>query len=225
MTSSRQRSRRSARSASRRASRRCRGSRSSSPPMIDWASDGVVNYPGGPTTPTRARRPFDASVDQTEARNDVLGCFGRSDRRAQGDRSTLWLIRRRAQLLVEGNCLSGATRLLSRPSGFVLGLCIRRADEAWGSATLGHGLADTRFFTRSTVVSGPPSHDPGQESGWRGREPHSCRTYRSALYSAPRRWLVYWSIVYKTRPSVSCFTMLTLFRGRNGSVPAEELRQ
>ena len=37
----------------------------------------------GPTTPTRARRPFDASVDHTEARNDILGCFGRSDRSAQ----------------------------------------------------------------------------------------------------------------------------------------------
>jgi hypothetical protein len=53
MTTSRQRSRRSARSASGRASRRCRGSRSSSPPTIDGASDRVVHYPGGPTTPTR----------------------------------------------------------------------------------------------------------------------------------------------------------------------------
>jgi hypothetical protein len=33
-------------------------------------------------TPKRARRPFDASVDHTEARNDILECFGRSDRRA-----------------------------------------------------------------------------------------------------------------------------------------------
>ena len=32
--------------------------------------------------PTRARRPFDASVDHTEARNDILGCFGQSDRSA-----------------------------------------------------------------------------------------------------------------------------------------------
>jgi hypothetical protein len=32
----------------------------------------------GPPTPTRARRPFDASVDPTEARNDILGCFGQS---------------------------------------------------------------------------------------------------------------------------------------------------
>jgi hypothetical protein len=31
-------------------------------------------------TPTRARRPFDASVDPTEARNDILSCFGRSHR-------------------------------------------------------------------------------------------------------------------------------------------------
>jgi hypothetical protein len=61
MTTSRQRSRRSARSASGRASMRCRGSRSSSPPTIDWASDGVVHYPGGPTTPTRAGRLADAS--------------------------------------------------------------------------------------------------------------------------------------------------------------------
>ena len=30
-------------------------------------------------------------------------------------------------------------------SGFVLRLCIRKADEAWGEAALGHGLADTRF--------------------------------------------------------------------------------
>src|SRR5262249_36457949 len=36
-----------------------------------------------PTTPTRAGRLADASVDPTEARNDILGCFGRSDRRAQ----------------------------------------------------------------------------------------------------------------------------------------------
>jgi hypothetical protein len=33
----------------------------------------------GPTTPTRAGRLADASVDPTEARNDNLGCFGRSD--------------------------------------------------------------------------------------------------------------------------------------------------
>jgi hypothetical protein len=30
-------------------------------------------------------------------------------------------------------------------SGFVLRLCIRKADEVWGEAALGHGLADTRF--------------------------------------------------------------------------------
>jgi hypothetical protein len=29
----------------------------------------------GPPAPTRARRLFDASVDQTDARNDILGCF------------------------------------------------------------------------------------------------------------------------------------------------------
>ena len=40
-----------------------------------------------PTTPTRAARLADASVDPTEARNDIRGCFGRSDRRAQPERS------------------------------------------------------------------------------------------------------------------------------------------
>jgi hypothetical protein len=33
----------------------------------------------GPTTPTRANRPFDASVDPTEARNVTVRRFGRSD--------------------------------------------------------------------------------------------------------------------------------------------------
>src|SRR6516165_3722589 len=37
----------------------------------------------GPTTPTRAGRLADASVDPTDARNDILGCVGRSDRSAQ----------------------------------------------------------------------------------------------------------------------------------------------
>src|SRR5262249_18990913 len=36
-------------------------------------------------------------------------------------------------------------------SGFVLRLCIRKADEAWGEATLGHGLADTRFSRPRTL--------------------------------------------------------------------------
>jgi hypothetical protein len=31
-------------------------------------------------------------------------------------------------------------------SGFVLRLCIRMADEAWGEAARNDGLADTRFF-------------------------------------------------------------------------------
>src|ERR1700724_2232264 len=65
--------------------------------------------------------------------------------------------RRRAR-----SALSLHGRLLPRPSplthlfnlrkskgranrGFVLRLCIRKADEAWGEAPLGHGLADTRF--------------------------------------------------------------------------------
>jgi hypothetical protein len=34
----------------------------------------------GPTTPTRARRLADASVDPTDARKDIVVCFGRSDR-------------------------------------------------------------------------------------------------------------------------------------------------
>ena len=43
----------------------------------------------GPPTPTRARRPFDASVDPTEARNDILGCFGQSDRPTRATRQAL----------------------------------------------------------------------------------------------------------------------------------------
>ena len=44
----------------------------------------------------RASRPFDASVDHTEARNDILGCFGRSHRRAQpeGDGVTERFVRK-----------------------------------------------------------------------------------------------------------------------------------
>jgi hypothetical protein len=42
---------------------------------------------------TEADRSERASVDPTEARNDTLGCFGRSDRSAQGDRPTLGSIR------------------------------------------------------------------------------------------------------------------------------------
>jgi hypothetical protein len=37
----------------------------------------------GPTTPTRARRLFDASVDPTDARKATVRRFGRSDRPAQ----------------------------------------------------------------------------------------------------------------------------------------------
>jgi hypothetical protein len=36
----------------------------------------------GPTTPTRATTSLAASVESTEARNDILGCFGRSDNTA-----------------------------------------------------------------------------------------------------------------------------------------------
>jgi hypothetical protein len=55
------------------------------------------------STPTRAGRLADASVDPTEARNDILGCFGRSDRSrliprdgilptSAGLRSVTWLV-------------------------------------------------------------------------------------------------------------------------------------
>jgi hypothetical protein len=37
--------------------------------MIDWASDGVVHYPGGPTSTTRAGRHSAASVDPTDGDN------------------------------------------------------------------------------------------------------------------------------------------------------------
>jgi hypothetical protein len=43
----------------------------------------------GPLTPTRARRLFDVSVDQTDARKATIRRFGRSDRGAQVDRLTL----------------------------------------------------------------------------------------------------------------------------------------
>src|SRR5262245_55327004 len=36
-------------------------------------------------------------------------------------------------------------------SGFVLRLCFRKADKAWGEAALGHGLADTRFCRARTA--------------------------------------------------------------------------
>src|SRR5512135_1007053 len=38
-------------------------------------------------------------------------------------------------------------------SGFVLRLCIRKADGAWGEAALGHGLADTRFCKRRIALT------------------------------------------------------------------------
>jgi hypothetical protein len=36
-------------------------------------------------------------------------------------------------------------------SGFVLRLCIRKADEAWGEAARDDGLADTRFCRSRTA--------------------------------------------------------------------------
>ena len=56
----------------------------------------------GPTTPTRAGRLADASVDHTEARNNILGCFGRSDRRAQRGSSMRRSIRRRTLVVASG---------------------------------------------------------------------------------------------------------------------------
>jgi hypothetical protein len=46
--------------------------------------------------PTRATTSLAASVDHTEARNDILGCFGRSHRRAQpeGDGVTERFVRK-----------------------------------------------------------------------------------------------------------------------------------
>jgi hypothetical protein len=49
---------------------------------------GGMEMPAGPL-----HRGLRRVADPTEARNDILGCFGRSDRRAQGDRSTLRSIR------------------------------------------------------------------------------------------------------------------------------------
>src|SRR5206468_759064 len=39
-------------------------------------------------------------------------------------------------------------------SGFVLRLCIRKADEACSGAALSHGLADTRFCRKRTGALG-----------------------------------------------------------------------
>jgi hypothetical protein len=47
----------------------------------------------GPTIPTRAGRLADASVDPIDGRKVTVRRFGRSDRRAQGDRPTLRSIR------------------------------------------------------------------------------------------------------------------------------------
>jgi hypothetical protein len=65
--------------------------RSSTPPWQEVHHDAELHDLArfGPTTPTRARRSLAASVDPTDARNEILGCFGRSDRRAQDDRPTL----------------------------------------------------------------------------------------------------------------------------------------
>jgi hypothetical protein len=56
-----------------------RGERSSRARRRSWSHRTLTCF--GPTTPTRATRPFDASVDHTEARKAIVRAFGRSDRR------------------------------------------------------------------------------------------------------------------------------------------------
>jgi hypothetical protein len=53
------------------------------PATPDHRSDSRVARVG-PTTPTRARRPFDASVDHTEARNTLTGLTGEQAAAALG---------------------------------------------------------------------------------------------------------------------------------------------
>jgi len=57
-----------------------------------------------------------------------------------------------------------------------------------------------------TVEDRPGAQDLGQESGGRGREPHASPTRRPAMSSARRRFLINWSMVHITRPSVSCLS-------------------
>jgi hypothetical protein len=91
----------------------------------------------GPTTPTRAGRVADASVDYTEARNDIVGCFGRSDRSAQ----RRWLRLRR----------------LGRPprrespwiSPIPAGVALRRSDGDLGAMAIRSGsFRSSRYFRR-----------------------------------------------------------------------------
>jgi hypothetical protein len=56
------------------------------PPDVITRTDCRVSRVG-PTTPTRAGRLADASVDHTAARNDILGCFGRSGPRRRNRRT------------------------------------------------------------------------------------------------------------------------------------------
>jgi hypothetical protein len=52
--------------------------------------------------------------DPTEARNDILGCFGRSHRRAQRDRFTLCDLQR-VQELALADCEEGKPELVGAP--------------------------------------------------------------------------------------------------------------
>jgi hypothetical protein len=59
-------------------------------------------------TPTRAGRLADASVDPTEARNNFVGCFGRSDRSAQQlqRREVAFALKLKLKLVPDGQWLS-----------------------------------------------------------------------------------------------------------------------
>ena len=73
--------------------------------------------------------------------------------RPKTDPSGLKTLLRITRGLGSGHSISIGEPAIGPPrSGFVLRLCIRKADEAWGEAALGHGLADTRFCTTRTPM-------------------------------------------------------------------------
>src|SRR5207253_1264519 len=78
--------------------------------------------------------------------------------------------------------------------GFVLRLCIRKADEAWGETALCHGLADTRFCrTRSRVTRGETSQQEGPDRARSvplgRREIQQCLRHRPS--GCPANWTAY----------------------------------
>ena len=100
-------------------------------------------------------------------------------------------IRPERERLVEGTYSHRVTRLLSKPSGFVLRLYIQKADEVWGKATLGHGLADTRVFTRSTVVDRSRLVTPGRNrAGADGNFTHVGRIARPCIPRPGAAWYI-----------------------------------